>query len=352
MVNTRGVTIWIPAFLSFLSILGAIAMVLRWVELGRDTLITPYLIGVLGTFSIEIYLWIFVVLTAIFLGITFILVYRKQPPDPELVKMLLKIGGNLAALRKSQEASMAEITNQMEYDRKVNRKFITEVTAELKEDNKKSLALLEGQEKALKKTRTDLVSAINKSATETGDKMAASMTKQEATITILKRLNEESAEILKTQQAELEELKARLERIEGNMVPMQAKLKSADSPEEIKGIGPALGKELRSMGINSVGDFLTTDAAVIGEKTRVSQEMAENLQAAAQLTMVSGIDEDDAELLVDAGIKSRKQLADQDLIQLSRKVSELAKIYVAQGKITSEQFPSIEKISAWIRNAK
>lgn len=352
MVNTRGITIWIPAFLSFMSIMGTIAMGLRWVELGKDTLISPYLIGSLfGSFSIEIYLWMFVILTCVFMAITFILMYRKQPPDPELVKMLLKIGGNLAALRKSQEASMAEMANQMEYNRKVNRKFITEVTSELKEGNKQALDLLASQDKALKKTRTDMVSAIKKNAAETGEQLSASMNKQEATITILKRLNEESAAALKAQQTEMEDIKARLERIEGNMVPSQAKLKSGDNPEEIKGIGPALGKELRSIGINSVGDFLTTDPAVIGERTRVSPEMAENLQAAAQLTMVSGVDEDDAELLVDAGIKSRKQLAEQDLIRLSRKVSELAKIYVAQGKITTEQYPTIEEVSAWIRNA-
>jgi len=132
-------------------------------------------------------------------------------------------------------------------------------------------------------------------------------------------------------------------------VPNQAKLKSLANPEDIKGIGPSLGKELRGLGIASVGEFLTTDPTIIGEKTRVTQEMAENLQSMAQLMMIPGVDANDAELLIDAGIKSRRELADQDLIQLSRKVGEIAKIYVDQGKISKDEYPTIEEISSWIR---
>ena len=113
-----------------------------------------------------------------------------------------------------------------------------------------------------------------------------------------------------------------------------------------------MGKELSDLGITSVGEFLTTDPVIIGEKTRVSQEMAENLQAMAQLMMIPGVDANDAEILIDAGIKSRRELADQDLIQLSRKVGEIAKIYVDQGKISKDEYPTIEEISSWIRMAR
>ncbi|MFH1328264.1 MAG: DUF4332 domain-containing protein [Candidatus Bathyarchaeota archaeon] len=113
-----------------------------------------------------------------------------------------------------------------------------------------------------------------------------------------------------------------------------------------------MGKELRSLGITSVGEFLTTDPVVIGEKTRVSQEMAENLQATAQLMMIPGVKSSDAELLIESGIKSRKELADHELIQLSRKVGALAKIYVDQGKISKDEYPTIEEIASWIRMAR
>jgi predicted RecB family nuclease len=136
------------------------------------------------------------------------------------------------------------------------------------------------------------------------------------------------------------------------MVPTQAELKSLANPEDIKGIGPSLGKELRDLGINSVGDFLTTDPTIIGEKTRVSQEMAETLQSIGQLMMVPGVNANDAEILLEAGIKSRKALAGQDLINLCRKVNKIAKIYVDQGKISKEEYPTIEEVSSWIRMAR
>ena len=82
------------------------------------------------------------------------------------------------------------------------------------------------------------------------------------------------------------------------------------------------------------------------------KEMAENLQATAQLMMIPGVDSSDAELLIDAGIKSRKELANHDLIQLSRKVGAIAKIYVDQGKISKDECPTIEEISSWIRIAR
>jgi predicted RecB family nuclease len=108
---------------------------------------------------------------------------------------------------------------------------------------------------------------------------------------------------------------------------------------------------LKGLGITSVHEFLTTNPTLIGEKTRLSPETAQNLQTIAQLLMVPGITEADAEMLVDAGIKSRKELADQDLIQLSNRVSGIAKVYVNQGKIPKDESPTIEEISSWIRMA-
>jgi predicted RecB family nuclease len=70
-----------------------------------------------------------------------------------------------------------------------------------------------------------------------------------------------------------------------------------------------------------------------------------------QLMMVPGVDANDAEMLLEAGIKSRKELSGQDLIKLCRKVGAIAKVSVDQGKISKEESPSIEEISSWIRNA-
>ena len=353
MVAKRGITVWISAFATFLAILSSFAMVILLVNEGAGSIVRPYIIGsICGDLSVEAYLWISVTTTFIFLGITCIIAYRKQPPKPEIVKMFLKVGGNLAALRKAQEASITEMADQMEYERKVNHKFFNKVNSNFEETNKETLALLAEQRKTIKKARLDMISTIEKKTDETGEKLSADLKKQGTVMIGVKRLSEEGATALKKQRAELEDIKLRLGRIEGNMVPTQAKLKSLDEAEDIKGIGPALGKELSGLGITSVGEFLTTDPVIIGEKTRVSQEMAENLQAMAQLMMIPGVDANDAEILIDAGIKSRRELADQDLIQLSRKVGEIAKIYVDQGKISKDEYPTIEEISSWIRMAR
>jgi hypothetical protein len=353
MTTKRGIIVWISGFVTFLSIIATFYMVVRLINEGAQSIVTPYLFGsIVGSLSVEAYLWIFITATFIFLGLTCIIIYRKQPPNPELVKLLLKIGGNLAALRKSQEASINEIVDQMEYGRKVNQKFFSTVSADIKEDKKEMLELLEKQGRAIRKIRSNLSSVVETKMSEIGEKISADLKKQEAIIMGVKRLNEEGATGLKKQLVETEEIKLRLERIEGNMIPNQATLKSLDNTEEIKGIGPALGSELRMLGINTVGEFLTTDPEVIGEKTRISKEMAENLQASAQLMMIPGVDSNDAEILVEAGVKSQKELANHELLQLSRKVGEIAKIHIAQGKISKDEYPTIEEISSWIRMSR
>ena len=188
----------------------------------------------------------------------------------------------------------------MEYGRKVNQKFFSTVTSELTENKKEVLDTLENQGTAVKKANSDLISALETKTAETTKKVSADLKKQETAILGIKLLNEETATGLKNQRAELEEIRLKLERIEESIAPNQPKLKSLDDPEEIKGIGPALGKELRSMGVTSVGELLTTDSELIGEKTRVSKEMAENLQASAQLMMIPGVSASDAELRMDA----------------------------------------------------
>jgi predicted flap endonuclease-1-like 5' DNA nuclease len=328
-------------------------MIILLVQNGPSSTVPSYLLGdIVPPLNVETYLWISITATFIFLGLTCIIIYLRQPPNPELVKLLLKVGGNLAALRKSQEASMTEMVDQMKYNKKVNQKFFSTISSDIKEDKKEILDLLEKQEKAVKKLRSNLSSVIETKISEVGEKISIDLKKQEAVMIALKRLNEEGATNLKNQLAEMEQLKLRLERIEGNIVPNQASLKSLDNTEDIKGIGPALGSELRMLGINTVGELLTTDPDIIGEKTRISKEMAENLQASAQLMMIPGVDSNDAEILIEAGVKSQKELANHDLLQLSRKVDEIAKIHLAEGKISKEEFPTIEEISCWIRMSR
>ncbi len=141
--------------------------------------------------------------------------------------------------------------------------------------------------------------------------------------------------------------------MEKTFIPSQPTLTSLSKPEDVKGIGPRLAEELLAMGITSVGDLITADPVAIDEKTRVSQEMAKHLQATAQLMMIPGVDENDAELLKEADVFSiKKELSEQDPIQLSARIGEIAKIHVEQGKITESEKPTIEEILSWVKHAK
>jgi predicted flap endonuclease-1-like 5' DNA nuclease len=326
MVETREVIIWISAFATFLAILSSVAMTIQLINVGEGTIVHPYILGdiigsLVGNLTVEYYLLITIIATFILLGITCLIAFRRRPPDPELVRMLVTIGGNVAALRKTQEETLTEMIGQLEYNQKANRKFFNDVNSKVEDATQEIIATLGSQEKAIKKARRDLITIIENKAKET------------------------------EQRAKLEEIKLGLEKLEEKLMPVEAKLNSLDNVEEIKGIGPVLEEELKGLGITSVREFLTADPILIGEKTRLSLETAENLQTIAQLLMVPGITETDAEMLIDAGIKSRKELAEQDLIQLSSKVGEIAKIYANQGKITKDEYPTIEEIYSWIRMA-
>lgn len=167
----------------------------------------------------------------------------------------------------------------------------------------------------------------------------------------VRQLSWESAATVKRQSKDVAEITDRLRKIEEGLMP-QPLLTSRDELEKIKGIGPQLGKELRAIGITNVGELAVGDARTIAEKTRASREMAEHLQATAQLLMIPGVSETGVELLEEVGITAVKDLAGQDPIQLSRKIREISKTYIEQGKISETEKPTLEEISFWIRQAK
>ena len=352
----RGVAIWISGFLTFLAVLSSFSTVVYWIREGRNFILRPYLIGdiigsLVGNLTVENYFWISLTVTFIFLGLTCVIAYRKQPPDPEIVKMFVKVGGNLAALRKTQEATATELAEGIENNRKASREFFKKVDTNLDDAKTETFAVLEKQGKTIQKVRRDVVSTVETKVGETREEMLGALKKQETTVRGVGRLSKQGAAALKKQRAKLEDIKIRLEKIEDKLMPPQPKLKSQANLEEIKGIGPRLGEELSGLGITNVGELIIADPAIIDQKTRVSRDTAERLQATAQLLTIPDIDENDAELLVDAGITSRRELADQDLVQLGRKISEIAKTYIEKGKISKDGNPTIEEISSWIRMA-
>lgn len=355
----RGVAIWISGFLTFLAALSLIAVVVYWTrpDVNLNSVLKPYLVGdiissLIGDSRVETYFWMSLVATFIFLGITCIIAYRKLPPDPEIVKMFVKVGGNLAALKKTQEITATELAGNIENSKIASQELFKKTETDLENAKKETLAAMEKQDEKMQKVRRDMISTFETKFSETREEMSGALKKQETEIRQVGRLNKQGAATLKEQRAELEDIKIRLQKIEEEMMPPQPRLKSQDNPEDIKGIGPRLGEELRAIGITNVGEFIIADPVIVDEKTRLSLDMAERLQATAQLMMIPGVDENDADLLVDAGITSKRRLADQDLVLLSRKISEIAETYIKEEKMSKDEKPTIEEISSWIKMAK
>jgi len=349
----RGIAVWISGFLTFMAALGSFGTIIYWIRENRDFLIKPYLVGeYIGPLRLEECFWISITATFIFLGLTCIIAYRRLPPDPEIVKMFVKVGGNLAVLRKTQEATAMELSEKLENNRATSEQLFKKAETNLENARKEMLDTLEKQEKTIQKVRHDMISTVETKVNETREEMLGMLEKQGTTIRKVESLSKLGADAIKKQRTELEDMRNRLEKIEGHLMPPQPRLKSQDNPEEIRGIGPRLGEELKSIGITNVGELIMADPAIIDEKTRASREMAERLQATAQLLMIPSVDENDADLLLEAGITSRKELAAQDMVPLSRKIGEITKAYIKEGKISKNEKPTIEEISSWIKMAK
>ncbi len=299
----RGFIVWILGFLTFLASLSTFHAVVLWaINGGEDHIAKTYLISnITGELRITTYFWISTTITFIFLGLTTIVAYWKPPPDPALAKTFLKIERDMMTNRNRLEEQGKTI-------REVHEEWFT-VMESIGDFKEETLAQLEKQRRTLRKVSADTI------------------------------------------QKEMSKMKTRLKNIEKRLTPPQPKITSLDAPEKIKGIGPKLGDALRAMGITSVGELITADPAIISVKTRLSQKAAKDLQATAQLQMVPGVDEIDAELLKEVGVFTIKELARQDPIQLSREIAEITKTYVEQEKIDENKKPSIEEVMLWVKLA-
>ena len=106
------------------------------------------------------------------------------------------------------------------------------------------------------------------------------------------------------------------------------------------------------MGITTVGQLVMEDPKVIAEKTSTTQKTVQKLQGIAQLSMVPAVNEKDIILLEAANIADRKELANQDPIELSQKINKIFKTQLEEGKLQETDKPTIEQIQTWIKNAK
>lgn len=349
----RGVAVWISGFLTFLAAINVVNAVMLWRLEGPYSTINPYLIGNwIGNMQVSTYLWASITATFVFLGLTSVIAYRRLPPDPAIIRMLVKLGGHLAATKKTVETTQKDLYDGLENNKIARGRLFKKANENLENARQEMLEVLLKQEKTIQEVRKDALSAIETNLSSVREKLSGKLDKQARAVQKVEQLSKRNAKTVEKQTANLADIRSKLEKIEAELMPPQPMLTSQNDLEKMKGIGSGLGKELRSIGLTNIGELVATDPIAIAEKTRPSQKMVERFQQKALLLMIPGIEERDVRLLKEVGITTRRELADQDPILLSRRIEEVAKTYVEKEKISREEKPTIEEISSWIKNAK
>jgi len=331
----RGVAVWITGFLAFIAGINAINAVLLWSKDGPYSPINPYLIGeYIGEIQVETYFWLSVALTFAFLGLAVITAFRGTLEVTAIRWTSAKVEQNLTTFRKDLLTFLQNLS-------------------ETREEESRTVKSLNGTMRTLKRNLSEGLENNRKAGEELLKKVDS--TKKDTIDTIetqgqsIREVNRTSAQIiaaLKKHKEELDDAKTRLHKLEAILTPRPPKLTSKNNLEEIKGIGPRLGNELRSLGITNVGELLTANPDVVAEKTgNISSDKMMQWQTVAQLQMIPGISEKDADLLEKVGIRNRKDLASQDPVELRKKIEE-------NGKISEGEKPTIEEVATWIKLAK
>jgi len=271
----------------------------------------------LGSLNVEAYLWTSIIMTFVLFTTTSFSIYRGLPLEPQIMQRIAKVEENLAA-----NSNMLENT-QIGFFRKL-------------ED--------------LGKQTDETFQKISSNLQETKKELADNLDKQKNALQAIEKETEKNAKNVKKQAAELTKIKNTIEQLnkQDNEKP---KLTGETRIQDYKNVPPSLAAKLNGIGVVNVSELLAMDSATIAEKTGGFPEAIARLQAQAQLLMVPGIDEKHSELLVRFGVTSRRELANQDPVQLYRGLVGIAKTSVEQGKMPASKIPTIEDVSSWIKQA-
>jgi len=353
-VTLQGKAIWALGFFSFLSGLNAITAIFLAINLGIEGTFQPYLIStIISDIPVYYYLVISILATLIFLGGTAsavvselsnkALLYEINAKTNDLINGQKQAQSLLESL-KSRVFLVDESLDEAKFDRKLA-SAIDEIEKQVGEG-------FNEQAEMLKESNAKLLDSFESKFSEINQRMTRQLTKIEDNLQKYSQRVKKSTTAIANQEAEIAEIKMTLATLEDVCVQPKPLLTSQSKTEEVRGIGENTGNELREMGITNVGELVLTEAEAIAEKTDMSEKTIEKLQGRAQLSMIPGVNEKALILLEEADIMNRKDLAEQDPIDLGKKINAAFKIYVEEGKITEDEKPTIEEIQSWIKFAK
>lgn len=121
---------------------------------------------------------------------------------------------------------------------------------------------------------------------------------------------------------------------------------------EIEGIGPAYGAKLERAGIRTPTGLLEKGATPEGREalaleTGIAEKLIRDWVNRVDLTRVSGIGPQFADLLEESGVDSIPALAQRNAANLYKKV-----VQVNEARRLAARTPSLNEVERWIREAK
>jgi hypothetical protein len=377
-VKLRGKAIWALGFFSFLSGLNAITAIVLAIDLGIEATFQPYLINSLtGGIQVFVYLLASIIATLVFLGGTASKIISDLSDEYLLTQLLAKTNdlennqNTQQSLLESLKARVFLVDESVDATKKeMARKFveqekeIKQIKTSLVNTMESNLAELEvgvakqlgdGTKKQgdlLKQFQSSLTSKLENRLENVNETMAKQLASIDGKMQKYSQRVARSTKTVLKQKDEIEEIKLKLCELENQVAKPKPQLTSQSLVEEVRGIGKNTGDELRGIGITNVGELILADAKIIADKTSISEKMAEKLQGRGQLALVPGVTERDTILLEEVDISDRNELANQDVIELGKKINGVFQSFVREGKMTEAERPTIEEINSWIKSAK
>jgi hypothetical protein len=314
----NGALTWILGAFTIIAILNVFNAIIHLNLNGGSATVQFIIFGAsLGSMNAEIYFWISTITMLLLFTATCFSIYRGLPLDPQIMQRIAKVEENLATNSNMLENTQIGFFRKLEDTEKLSDEAFHKVYQNL-EDTRKDVS----------------------------DNLA----KQNSILKSMEKETEKNADNVKKQTIDLTKIKKTLEELE-NRNNEKSKFTGQTKLEDFKNVPTNLASKLGRIKVTNVSELLATDSVSIAEKTGELPENIAHLQAQAQLLMVPGIDEKEAELLVRFGVTSRRELANQDPVQLYRGLSGIAKTYIDQGKMSESKIPTIEDVSQWIKQA-
>jgi len=355
---------------------------------GLTATFQPFLISSLtGAIPVYVHLLISLIAALILFGVTSDRIFDELSSTDKLktinekVDTLTSNQDNQQKLLESMQARVFLVDENLEHTRKEIAKKLDDQGAEMKQtldasvsaqqklvdDTQSRLFMvdssIEGMKKDFSKGLTDQGETVKQSQTNLGNRLnnqfsdlreeiARQLGELKASSEQQEQRDKRTTAAISKQKDEIADIKLKLDALEQDLVKPKPELTSQSDTVDVKGIGPNKANELKEIGIATVGEFILTDPQEIAQKTSTSQAAVEKLQARAQLSMVPGVKGKDLILLEELGIMSRRQLANQDPIDLSKRINRLFTSLAEKGQFSEDERPTIEEVISWIKFAR